>query len=76
MEQKPKGPRPKYGQKMRRVCVTLDDETIAEAKRLGGGNLAEGLRRAVNPRRVAVPASPESADASFPDTAPPESLPV
>lgn len=76
MEQKPKGPRPKYGQKMRRVCVTLDDETIAKAKRLGGGNLAEGLRRAVIPRRVAVPASPKTSDALSPDSEQPESLPV
>ena len=32
---------------LRRVGVGLDEQTIREAKRLGGGNLSLGLREAV-----------------------------
>lgn len=34
-------------ERMTRTNVMLDEGTIAKAKRLGGGNLSEGLREAV-----------------------------
>ena len=71
MEQKAKGKPPLYGQRMRRVCVSLDAATIAEAKRIGGGNLAAGIRQAVNPRQVRGPAPEASPDALPLDTSPP-----
>ena len=72
MEPKAKGKPPIYGQRMRRVCVSLDDFTIAEAKRIGGGNLAAGIRQAVNPRQVRGPGHEASPDALSPDTLPPQ----
>ena len=31
----------------RRINVTLDNETAAKARKIGNGNLSEGLRRAI-----------------------------
>lgn len=39
--------KPQDGVAVRRVQVMLDDETIARAKEVGGGNLSQGLRQAV-----------------------------
>lgn len=36
-----------YGAPMRRINVSLDEETISLAKELGEGNLSAGLRNAV-----------------------------
>lgn len=44
--------RPTFGdKKMRKKLVTLDDESIRKAKKLGKGNLSAGVRRALASRR-------------------------
>ena len=48
--------------RMKRLCLTLDAFTIAEAKRRGDGNLSLGIRRAFTPPQVRGPAAPESQD--------------
>lgn len=48
--------------RMKRLCLTLDAFTIAEAKRRGDGNLSLGIRRAFSPPQVRGPAAPESQD--------------
>ena len=49
-----RGPgRPTLGETtMRRVLVTLDAETIAKARKLGGDNLSAGIRKAVGRART------------------------
>jgi len=37
---------------VRRVQVTLDDETVERAKALGDGNLSQGIREAVRERNM------------------------
>lgn len=44
---KNKGGRPAYLKKGKRVNVYLDEESIAKAKKLGKGNLSEGVRKAI-----------------------------
>lgn len=61
-------------QRMKRLCLTLDDFTIAEAKRRGDGNLSLGIRRAFNPPQVR--ASAPSIPASHPDSSAKDSEPV
>jgi hypothetical protein len=39
------GPKPIYGVSMRKVLVTLDETTISEARALGKGIVALGIRR-------------------------------
>ena len=41
--------------RMKRLCLTLDAFTIAEAKRRGDGNLSLGIRRAFSPPQVRGP---------------------
>ena len=76
MEPKQKGKPPLYGQRMRRVCVSLDDYTIAEAKRRGDGNIAKGIRKAFSPPQVVALDAPENQDAAPLDTFPPQSAPI
>ena len=59
--------------KMKRLCLTLDDFTIAEAKRRGDGNVSLGIRRAFSPPQVRGPAPAPSPGASRPDS---ELLPI
>ena len=56
--------------RMKRLCLTLDDYTIAEAKRRGDGNLSLGIRRAFSPPQVRGPAPAPSPGASRRDTEP------
>lgn len=56
--------------KMKRLCLTLDDFTIAEAKRRGDGNVSLGIRRAFIPPQVRGPAPEPSPGASRPDSEP------
>ena len=56
--------------RMNRLCLTLDDYTIAEAKRRGDGNLSLGIRRAFSPPQVRGPAPEPSPGASRPDSEP------
>jgi len=50
---KPTTPKPKRGApllfavKLRKVMVTLDEATIASAKKFGCGNVSAGIRRAL-----------------------------
>ena len=57
--------------RMKRLCLTLDDYTIAEAKRRGDGNLSLGIRRAFSHHlQVVGPAPAPSPGASRPDSEP------
>lgn len=60
--------------RMKRLCLTLDEFTIAEAKRRGDGNLSLGIRRAFTPPQVR--ASAPSIPASHPDFSAKDSEPV
>lgn len=57
---------PIAGERMQRKLVTLDDETIRVAQRLGDGNLSAGLRAAVRAaaRSPAVSNSPATVTAT------------
>lgn len=59
----------KYGERLRRVSVTLDTGTIERATAAGNGSLSAGIRAAFNPRQAAAPAAPASTDASPDDSA-------
>ena len=59
--------------RMKRLCLTLDDFTIAEAKRRGDGNLSLGIRRAFIPPQVRGPAPEPLPGASRPGS---ELLPI
>ena len=61
--------------RMKRLCLTLDAFTIAEAKRRGDGNLSLGIRRAFS-HHLQVVASDPSIQALRPDSAATESEPV
>jgi len=77
MDAKKMGRPAKFGVKMRRVCVTLDDHTIEEAKRIGSGKLSEGIRKAINRHPQAVaPAAQETQGAAPLDTFQPQSAPI
>jgi post-segregation antitoxin (ccd killing protein) len=41
--------------KQKRLNVMLDDESIAKAKELGGGNVSKGLRRALDVAALPLP---------------------
>ena len=41
------GPAPLYGKTMRKMLVTLDEASIAKARKLGAGNLSAGIRAAL-----------------------------
>ena len=41
------GPKPLYDAPMTRRNVMLDDETVDKARRIGAGNLSDGIRIAV-----------------------------
>jgi len=56
--------------RMKRLCLTLDDYTIAEAKRRGDGNLSLGIRRAFSPPQVRGPAPEPLPGASRHDSEP------
>lgn len=72
MEAKKMGRPAKFGVKMRRISVSLDEFTIAEARRRGDGSIAEGIRRAFSPPQVRGPVSQASQDALSGDTLPPQ----
>ena len=57
-------------QRMKRLCLTLDDFTIAEAKRRGDGNLSLGIRRAFSPPQVRGPVPEPLPGASRHDSEP------
>lgn len=77
MDAKKMGRPAKFGVKMRRISVSLDDYTIAEARRRGDGSIAEGIRRAFSHHlQVRGPASQACADALSPDSERPEPLPI
>lgn len=61
--------------RMKRLCLTLDDYTIAEAKRRGDGNLSLGIRRAFSHHRQVLASAP-SIPASHPDSSAKDSEPV
>jgi len=56
--------------RMKRLCLTLDDYTIAEAKRRGDGNLSLGIRRAFSPPQVRGPVREPLPGASRPGSEP------
>ena len=56
--------------RMKRLCLTLDAFTIAEAKRRGDGNLSLGIRRAFSPPLVRGPGPEPSPGASRRDSEP------
>ena len=56
--------------RMKRLCLTLDDYTIAEAKRRGDGNVSLGIRRAFSPPQVRGPDASGTQDAALHDTFP------
>jgi len=56
--------------RMKRLCLTLDAFTIAEAKRRGDGNVSLGIRRALSPPQVRGPAPAPLPGALRPDSAP------
>jgi len=45
------GAPPLFGVKMRRVLVTLDEESVERATKLGDGNLSAGIRKAIKERK-------------------------
>lgn len=57
-------------QRMKRLCLTLDAFTIAEAKRRGDGNVSLGIRRAFSPPQVRGPAPEPLPGASRLDSEP------
>lgn len=63
-------------QKMKRLCLTLDAFTIAEAKRRGDGNLSLGIRRAFIPPQVRGPDVSGTQDAAPHDTSPRQPAPI
>jgi len=62
--------------RMKRLCLTLDDYTILEAKRRGDGNLSLGIRRAFSPPQVLGPDASGTQDAAPHDTSPRQSAPI
>lgn len=56
--------------RMKRLCLTLDDYTIAEAKRRGDGNVSLGIRRAFSPPQVRGPDASGTQDVAPHDTFP------
>jgi len=57
-------------QRMKRLCLTLDPFTIAEARRRGDGNVSLGIRRALSPPQVRGPDASGTRDAAPHDTSP------
>lgn len=69
---RPAGRPTMYGEKLQRVTVLLPSAIVAEAKRLGHGNISAGIRAALSPRPADDPgdAHPSTAaDAGTPPAA-------
>ena len=62
--------------RMKRLCLTLAADPIAEAKRRGDGNVSLGIRRAFSPPQVLGPDASGTQDAAPPDTFPRQSAPI
>ena len=62
--------------RMKRLCLTLDDFTIAEAKRRGDGNVSLGIRRAFIPPQVRGPDASGTQDVALHDTSLRQSEPI
>lgn len=62
----------KYGARLRRIQLTLDETTIERATAAGNGNISAGIRERFNPLPVPGLVPESSQGASLPDTEPPQ----